>query len=475
MMVTRPARWILIAAITWGAFAFGAVYPWAYWPLTLASVLVAALGLCVPAPDGITSLGLASLGVALAVFIAAVAIQVIPLPFGALRAISPDALGILEQLDPTVRAGISTWHSLSIVPVDTRVGLALVASLSLLVVGAARLFSVSGVRATVRSIVIVGVVLALTGIVQKPFYTAMIYGLWTPNEPGDPYGPFLNKNHFAGWMLMTIPLTLGLLCGGVARGMRGVRPDTRERILWLSSPEASHLVLFAAAAALMMASLVLTMSRSGMSAALAVLVITGALALRRFRSTSQKVTGLALLTIVLVVAVGWTGAGAIAQRFSTADWTEINNRRGAWADAVAIARRYPLAGTGLNTYGQATLFYQQHQLSVHYSQAHNDYLQLAAEGGLLLTVPAGVCILALGLTIRRRFREETSTSTYWLRAGAVTGMFAVALQDTVEFSLQMPGNALLFAVLCAIAVHRTAEKSTVAGSRRRISDCSIEV
>jgi hypothetical protein len=57
--------------------------------------------------------------------------------------------------------------------------------------------------------------------------------------------------------------------------------------------------------------------------------------------------------------------------------------------------------------------------------------------------------------VRRRFNDETSATTYWIRVGAVTGLTAIALQETVDFSLQMPGNAALFATLCGIALHAT--------------------
>ena len=115
-----------------------------------------------------------------------------------------------------------------------------------------------------------------------------------------------------------------------------------------------------------------------------------------------------------------------------------------------------MTGTGLNTYGVATLVYQEHDLSYHYVQAHNDYLQLVAEGGALLAVPAVIIVGVFVAIVRRRFSEETGTTGYWLRVGAETGLAAIALQETVEFSLQMPGDAVLFAVLCAIALHRTA-------------------
>ena len=125
---------------------------------------------------------------------------------------------------------------------------------------------------------------------------------------------------------------------------------------------------------------------------------------------------------------------------------------------------FPLAGTGLNTYGIAMLAYQTHGAEVRAVEAHNDYLQLAAEGGLLLGLPA---LLAAGCFIRevrRRFREAADdTRTWWLRAGAVLGLVAVALQELVDFSLQMPGNAVLFVLLMAIAAHRPAP----AASRKR--------
>jgi O-antigen ligase len=91
----------------------------------------------------------------------------------------------------------------------------------------------------------------------------------------------------------------------------------------------------------------------------------------------------------------------------------------------------------------------------HFREAHNDYLQLAAEGGLLVGVPATVVLWCVVAAIRRRVAEDRpDSSTYWVRVGAVTGLAAIALQSVVEFSLQMPGNAVLCVVLLAIAVHR---------------------
>ena len=465
-IISRIARATLVAAIAWGAFAFGAVYPWAYWPLAIAAQAIAIAGLVAPAPAQWRRFQLSGLAGALLLIMVAVTIQLVPLPTALLTRVSPNAPDLIVQLEPAARAGLTSVHPLSIAPAKTTVGLVVVASLAFLLVGASRLLSITGVRGIAQAVTVVGVLLALTGIVQQPLFAGKIYGFWTLRMGGNPYGPFVNKNHFAGWMLMGLPVTLGLLCSGVALGRRGLKPGFRWTLLWLSSPDANRLLLLVGASAVMALSLILTMSRSGMAAAALAAIVTTGLSLKRHATRARKITGVAIVSAVTVVVVGWTGADAIARRFSDANWGEINNRKGPWMDAIGVIARYPLVGTGLNTYGVATLFYQRHDLSQHYAEAHNDYLQLAAEGGACLVIPAAVSAVIFAIVVRRRFRQEISTTTYWIRAGAVTGLLAIALQEVVEFSLQMPGNALLFVVLCAIALHRTPPRSTT----RRATD-----
>jgi O-antigen ligase len=257
-------------------------------------------------------------------------------------------------------------------------------------------------------------------------------------------------------MLLALPLTLSLLAAGIAHAMRGIRPGWRDRVLWLSSPEASVLILLAASSLVMSLSLVMTMSRSGMTALALALLMTGGFIVRGGGSRTRRATSWAYLILLVAVTVAWVGADAIVARFSETDWSEFNTRRGAWTDAWDIARAFPFAGTGLNTYGTATLIFQRHDLAQHYAQAHSDYLQLAAEGGLLLVLPALTATAFFLRDVARRFRQDESGSTaWWLRGGAVTALLAVALQESVDFSLQMPGNAALFAIVCAVALHQS--------------------
>ena len=52
-------------------------------------------------------------------------------------------------------------------------------------------------------------ILALVGIVQDATYSRRIYGFWQPVFEGDPFRPFVNRNHFAGYQAMAILLGLG--------------------------------------------------------------------------------------------------------------------------------------------------------------------------------------------------------------------------------------------------------------------------
>jgi O-antigen ligase len=254
-------------------------------------------------------------------------------------------------------------------------------------------------------------------------------------------------------MLMLLPLTLGYFCAALARATHRVKAAWRDRLLWLLTPEGSKLILTAVGIAIMGLALVLTSSRSGISVLVVSLLMMGWLAVRRQRGRWRKLLAIGYLVLLVTSLVTWVGADTLLRRFG--DGTFDDGRFGIWADARDIAGQHWLTGTGLNTFQFANLVYQKHDTELVVTAAHNDYLQLAAEGGLLLTIPAAICIALFVRDARRRLRDDGPSSCYWIRAGAVTALVSIALQETVEFSLQMPGNAALFAVVCAIALHKS--------------------
>jgi O-antigen ligase len=176
-------------------------------------------------------------------------------------------------------------------------------------------------------------------------------------------------------------------------------------------------------------------------------------AIRRMPSGSRRLVVAGYFACLVIFVVSWAGVDAIAARFGSANPATVNERLPIWRDTARLVADFWLTGSGLNTYGVAMLFYQTSVPGFHLREAHNEYLQLAAEGGVLLGVPVACAIAAFARDVRRRF-VGSSGSSYWVRLGAVTGLVAIALQSTVEFSLQMPGNAVLCAVLCGVALHR---------------------
>nr|AAP58532.1 hypothetical protein [uncultured Acidobacteriota bacterium] len=302
-----------------------------------------------------------------------------------------------------------------------------------------------------------GVLIAFVGLFYRARITGLVYGWWQPIEgsSANGFGPFVNRNHFAGWMVMATCVAIGGLCGGVEQALHRSR-GRRAWVAWLSSPEASRIVLTVGGIMVMATALVWSMSRSGMVSLACALGCFGWLVKRRASlAAAGRTLLLTTLGAVLIVSLSWRGTGRVLRWF--ADTRDLLSRRAAWQDGWRLAGDFPLTGTGLNTYGDAMLFYQQQVLENWMSHAHNDYLQLLAEGGLLVCAPAIASAVLLALALRRSVgdaRRDGDPRDYWIRAGAAVGLGAMCVQETVEFSLQIPANALLFATLAAMALSR---------------------
>ena len=481
-----PATALLLA---WGALAFGAEYAWAYAPLLVFATTIGLLALVTPAPAGRGSTPVAAgggstpLAAALALVFCAGVLQVVPLPEPVLRAVSParsahDFAALYASATPaapaTPAASVSDAapaadaasshqpRTLSIAPSRTRLGLAFLAGLSIFFLGCVRALSVVRPSGLARVLVVLGVVVAVAGIVQEAGGSLRVYGFWYPRKAWQPSAPFVNENHLAGWLVLALSLSAGYLCGAAARA--GWRPpaDWRGLVVRLASRDANEIALVGFAVLVMALAILVTGSVSGMVCLGAVSWVSAARALRRQPGRGRRVLLPAALALVPLAAAALAGLAAVgeetAQTLSTA--LSPDGRIGLWEDTLRMVRDFPLAGVGLNTYGVGMLAYQTHGTEAYAVEAHNDYLQLAAEGGLLLGLPLAAAVVVFAREVRRRFREGADdTRTWWLRAGAVTGLGGLALQSLVDFSLQMPGNAVLFALLMAVAVHRPARRA----------------
>ena len=377
---------LLAAMLAWSVFAVGGAYVWGGAPIIAAAALLAVVAR--PRPAAASETGL--LDTALVAGLLLAAVPLVPLPPSARSLLSPQADAVRSALSLLPDAG---WRPLSLAPGATAYALGLIAAAVIVFWSARQTCGRGATRSLAFAIAAIGLVAALVALLSRSGDPRLIYGRWLPqDEEARPFGPFVNRNHFATWILMAFPLA----AGHVAARIAAHRPRTRvgsEVAAWLRALGSTDLWA-AVAGAVMTLSLIAAASRSGL-----------------------------------------TALGA------------------ALACGVWIARDFWLVGTGLGGFQTAMLVYQQMDRAWFINQAHNQYLQWLAEGGLLLAVPALVALVAFVRLFLARLARDTS-ALVWLRVGGAMALVGAAVQGIWETGLRMPANGLLFAMAAAIAVHR---------------------
>ena len=467
---------LVIAALAWGALSFGAVYPWGYWPLAIVCAGLGAYAIVItrawhePRPR--------HLAIALGAVTLAITIQLVALPSSVARSLSPAFDRFFRQYALAYHP--ASQHALSISPSTTLVALGLFVAFALLLVGLISAMRSLSLEWLVTQVMGLGVALAIVGIVQKALIepgNPMVYGFWQPQlggSPGlrssNPFGPFINRNHFAGWMVMALPLVVAYSYY-VLQATAG--PSLRhwsDRLRWVATVDASRFLLVGCSALLMATAVVLSASRSGIASVAVAMAVLFYFVLKDSYQRGARWLVMGYLVVLVGGSVMWAGTNETIGRFLAARTDSSGSGRlMAWRDTTRIITDFPISGTGLGTYGQAMLVYQTAGRPVMYAQAHNEYLQLVAEGGALVIVPALVVVVLVLFGLRRRLSAGTDdTFTRWIRTGAVAGLAGIAAQSIVEFSLQLPGNRVLFVLLLAIALHRARSGGPVTRSRRLV-------
>lgn len=389
------------------------------------------------------------------------AVHLVPLPQWLLWTIVPAGRDVAAALNLAMPGGsvpLSIDPAASVVAVLTLAG-------ALLVFFAARhIFATGGVRRTARAVAITGLALAGLAIAQDASGTHLMYWRWAPIQEGArPFGPFVNRNYFATWALMAVPLGIGYLTAHAA-----AHPGPSAHVNWrrkLIAWSDARAALLLASAALLILALAASLSRSGMLGLVTALVCGGELA-RRHEGMLTRAARSAMLVVAagslgVFLVLTQVGPAALAERMAAAD-VALADRVTIWRDAVPAVRDFWLTGTGVGTYATAMAVYQRSSPGVLFNHAHNHYIQVALEGGLMLMAPVILALTAFARLAWRRLREDRSRM-FWLRAGAASGLAGAAVQSVWDTGLTLPANAVLAAVLAAIVIHVPAR--TGRGSR----------
>lgn len=350
-------------------------------------------------------------------------------------------------------------RSLSLDPYATR--LVLVQVTALFIYFAATLIFIDTprrLRTLTRTIIIFGFLLAMFGLTQSFTSDGTKVYWFRQLTQSTAFGPFINRHHFAGYMELTLALPLGLLFSG--------------------SIEAHKRPLYAFAAMLMGVALIMTNSRGGiisLGAEILFLVVIAGFGLRRESEEKPKRiraiiirAGLALgMVIALIVgAVAFGGADVFNRLLGTTNAADpTTGRSHYWSITLDVIKTNPILGSGLGSLGVIYTRFDTRNGMYRLEQAHNDYLQTLADGGI---VGAILGLTFLILLFRWAFKRRHTDDKFrrGVATGALAGCFGVLVHSAFDFTLHTTSNALLFLILAAMATldHRVDESG---GGRRR--------
>jgi len=357
-------------------------------------------------------------------------------------------------------AGINfaPWNTVSADPYQTRF---FVLRLLALTIAGVLLFRYASterrLRIMINVVIGVAVVSAIFGILRQTMQHSAGFGL-PLLLPDLGYGQFINKNHFAYLMEMSLGLILGLILGGGVKREQALIYFTALLPLWTG--------------------LVLCGSRGGLIAMLAQVIIAALLfsvVMRKGNSTEPQSKAIRItqslpvrVVLILVLIAGvvfgtvWLGGDRLATRIEESR-TEFNldtaglrqgvSRNEIWKATWKLFVAHPILGVGMGAYWAAVPAVHDASGTMTPQEAHSDYLELLASGGLVG--------LALGvwfaIVVLKRMRENLGSPNRFRRAaclGAAIGIAGVAVHSLVDFGLHTIVNALVFTTLIVIATSK---------------------
>ena len=326
-------------------------------------------------------------------------------------------------------------------------------------------------------LILFGLGLSVFGLIQKFTWNGKYFWLIQPSTiPPSPFGSFVNHNHFTGFVEMILPIPLAMVF---------VRVVQKEIAIF-----------YGFAAAMMGVAIVISLSRGGM-VSLAVSIIFVVLfslqpAIRRAQRMGERVWraaflprigALALIASAILVGVYWAGANDVLNRIGQSEVQSdlrsggdeksgfLESRGPIWRDTMAMIQDNWLTGVGFGAYETAYPIYSKSNGSIIVSQAHNDYLQIVADCGV---IGGGIALwfaVVLCRNLARALQHQNEVKSV-MALGCGGGLVAMLVHSLFDFNLQIPSNALLFLALAAIVsnIQASAEKSTAKSESLGLGD-----
>ncbi len=382
-------------------------------------------------------------------------LQLVPIPAALHHAIAPGSAAVWHPDVPAAAAVLGPGpHPVSLHPEATRRWLALATGLVALALAAAPALRERRVQIRAAIAVVTGAVLvSVYGFVARLAFGDRLFGAWTVPTVS-PFGPFVSKNHFAGYVELAALLAVGLAIGLADEARRDA-----GRFSWIESRRARWVVLAWGAAAVLVLAVPVSLSRGGvvsLAAGLSLFVL--------LRAWSRSRKGLSVRALAILLAgLAATAAALFAvlpaeprdRVLTLAGITTDQSgayRLALWRDTLRLAASSPAVGSGFGAYEDAIPRFKTTAGHFRVQHAENDHLELLAEGGLLGTLLGGAAVLIVLLRGLLSLREGGHRLAQALLAGSLAGLAALYVHSAFDFNLRIPSNALMAALLVALAL-----------------------
>jgi len=447
----------LLALLLWSPLPAASVEEWSIFVVELVvAVMAAAYVLLGEKPSLNPRLPpvLKSLRPLVAAFFGYLALQIVPLPAGLVKLVAPGTYGFQKLYSPAFPR--MKFMSLSIAPGATlREGLFLAALFLLGFLVLKTVVRGRGIRTIIAVLIGSGVFQALYGLFEltranpRLLFYPKVFSLDSVT------GTFVNRNHFSGYLEMIVPLALGLAAARMNLLTFGVKGFREKFLLWTSKGVLTN-VLILAGVVVMSLGIVLSRSRSGVVVlAFSVFLFLG-LTVYSYSRTGfrQPWVGKSIrATFLAVVALAvFVGVGSTIRRFALDDLLH-EDRPLYWANTLAIVGDFPLFGTGLGTFASAYGAYEKETSSeMALRHAHNDYLESAAELGIVGTALLLAIILFIAVRAFLAWRDRRNAQARGLALGGLVSLAGMGLHAATDFNLHVTANAVLFTVVLCLTL-----------------------
>lgn len=455
--------WIYIAILAWSPFPLGGAVSWA---ASLQQILIAGCGVL----WGLASLGSGNetwtnirfvrIPLVLAIAVLAWAwIQTLPIVPASwahpLWAMTSDILG--RPTTPVI--SLNPWHTKA--QILSLLSTVLACWLAFAMAQQAKIAAIllNGIITIGALYALYGFALILLGTGQEEIFYAV------PRQRGLIAGPFMLHNSYATYCGLAAVAAITKLFGVGSQSVVSTR-GPRQLGLTLIQFATGRGAFLLVAALLCLAGVVASASRAGFAATLcSLLVLTLSALLVRHRNGGHRWMGTAAVvaTLPLLFLVLFSGE-TLNDRISLLldSGTTDTVRLTLWAAAKHMITDAPWLGLGLGTFQDAYPLYATQVLPFVMDKAHCDYLEFAAGIGIPAAVAWWLAIAWLVMLCLRGVRNRHRDRLYPLIAIAATTL--VAIHSTVDFSLQLPAVAILYATLLGLGAAQAFPRTPYANS-----------